>query len=156
MCSSIKGVTDPLTRTNELLQKERDFSRKLEKEISDLKISLLRQEMENAISRNNGDPLWIVNDSNLRANTIDGHGCLATSIEISDNSSSNSSAEEDMDDWTEQHTRKIQRQTQRKEAAQNAENKQVNKRFTSSNSKYNNRGIPPKEIRKDSNQKRKC
>ncbi len=108
MRSSIKSLTDSLTRTNELLQKERDYSRKLEKEISDLKMSLLRQEMVNVISRNNEDPQWTENDADFRANANHSPGRLATSVEVldnSDNSSSNSSAEEDMDDWTTQRTR---------------------------------------------------
>ena len=51
--SSIRGLTDSLTKTNELLQKEREYSRKLEKEILDLKMRLFEQEMKTAISKDN-------------------------------------------------------------------------------------------------------
>ena len=51
--NSIKDLTGSLTRTNEMLLEEREYSRKLEKEIMDLKIKLV--ESQNGTKYNNPD-----------------------------------------------------------------------------------------------------
>ena len=112
--SSIRGLTDSLTKTNELLQKEREYSRKLEKEILDLKMRLFEQEIKTAISKDNEDSLWTESNAGLRATKYHIPGRLATNIEFVDSSSSLSSDEEDMNEWTTRCTGK--REAPRKQA----------------------------------------
>ena len=54
-----------LEKAEDLLQKERESSRKLEKEILDLKPRLFEQGMKSAISEDNEDSLWTKNDAGL-------------------------------------------------------------------------------------------
>ena len=97
--SSIRGLMDPLTKTNELLQKEREYSRKLEEEILDLKMRLFEQGMKAAISKDNDNSLWTESDAGLRATKHHISGRLATSIEFADSSSSLSTDEVDTNEW---------------------------------------------------------
>ena len=153
--SSIRGLTDSLTKTNELLQKEREYSRKLEKEISDLKMRLFEQEMKTTISKDNEDSLWTESNAGLRATKHHIAGRLATNIEFVDSSSSLSSDEEDMNEWTTQCTGK--REAPRKQAAQEkATKKQPNKGSAQNfNNNFKKSATHSKIKRKDSNQQRR-
>ena len=124
---SIRGLTDSLTKTNDLLQKEREYCRKLEKEILDLKLRLFKQEMRANISKYSEDSPWAENGAALKAAKRDSPSCMATNIAIEDSFGSLSSADEDTDEWSIQYTGK--RKAPRKHAAQNkTTNKQPNKR----------------------------